>query len=168
MSEAMTITLISKEGTEHVCPVQVARMSGFIMDTIGENLEEHDEDNDDENGETPKLEEMPLPKVSDAILSKIIAFGTHYQTEEMKPIDTPFKSSKIEDLVQPWYCDFVKVDQKTLFELVAAANYMNIKQILDLTCLGVAILCQGKSEDELRKMFNVEKPTAEGESKGDE
>merc|ERR1712154_267985 len=146
MSEITSIKLISKEGNEHECPIEVAKMSGFIMDTFGDNLED---------GEA--VEAMPLPKVSDNILAKIIEFGKHYQTEEMKAIDTPLKSSKIEDLVQEWYVEFVKVDQKTLFELVAAANYMNIKQLLDLTCLGVSILCQGKSEDELRKMFNVEK-----------
>ncbi|KAI4366294.1 hypothetical protein MLD38_022186 [Melastoma candidum] len=29
---------------------------------------------------------------------------------------------------------FVKVDQATLFDLILAANYFNIKGLLDLTC----------------------------------
>jgi S-phase kinase-associated protein 1 len=57
----------------------------------------------------------------------------------MTPIQTPLKSSKIEDLVQPWYAAYVQVDQSLLFELVTAANFMDIKPLLDLTCLAVSV-----------------------------
>jgi len=40
------------------------------------------------------------------------------------------------DMVSEWDADFVNVDQKLLFELVLAANYMDIKSLLDLTCKG--------------------------------
>ena len=73
----------------------------------------------------------------------------------MTPITTPLKSSKIEELVQPWYADFVKVEQALLFEMVTAANFMDIKPLLDLTCLAVSILIKGKSAAELREMFNI-------------
>jgi hypothetical protein len=57
----------------------------------------------------------------------------------MTPIQTPLKSSKIDDLVQPWYAAYVQVDQSLLFELVTAANFMDIKPLLDLTCLAVSV-----------------------------
>lgn len=57
----------------------------------------------------------------------------------MTPIETPLKSSKLEDLVQPWYAEYVQVEQSLLFELVTAANFMDIKPLLDLTCLAVSI-----------------------------
>ena len=31
------------------------------------------------------------------------------------------------------YANYVEVDQETLFELILAANYMDIKPLLDLT-----------------------------------
>ncbi len=40
-----------------------------------------------------------------------------------------------------------------LFELVAAANYMDIKPLLDLTCLAVSIWIKGKSAEEITQMF---------------
>ena len=56
------------------------------------------------------------------------------------PITTPLKSTRIEEIVQEWYADFVDVDQIMLFELVTAANFMDIKALLDLTCLAVSVL----------------------------
>lgn len=73
------------------------------------------------------------------MLTKVLEYCTHHQQEEMTPIQTPLKSSKIEDLVQPWYAEYVEVEQSMLFELVTAANYMDIKPLLDLTCLAVSI-----------------------------
>jgi Skp1 family, dimerisation domain len=43
-----------------------------------------------------------------------------------------------------------------LFDLVAAANYMNIKPLLDLACLAVSIMIKGKSAQELRTIFKIE------------
>lgn len=50
---------------------------------------------------------------------------------------------------------FVKVDQSTLFELILAANYLNIKPLLDLCCLTVANMIKGKTPEEIRKTFNI-------------
>ena len=55
-------------------------------------------------------------------------------------ITTPLKSNKIEEIVQKWYAEFVDVDQALLFELVTAANFMDIKSLLDLTCLAVSVM----------------------------
>ncbi|KAH8068644.1 hypothetical protein JL721_6502 [Aureococcus anophagefferens] len=38
------------------------------------------------------------------------------------------------EVVQEWYANYVDVDQELLFELILAANYMDIKPLLDLTC----------------------------------
>lgn len=103
-------------------------MSTLVATTIDD-----DADDDDE------VREIPLPNVKDAVLTKVIEYCTHYKEDPMTPIQTPLKSSKIEDLVQPWYAQFVKVDQVLLFEMVTAANFMDIKPLLDLTCLAVSI-----------------------------
>jgi hypothetical protein len=41
----------------------------------------------------------------------------------------------------------------SLFELAAAANYMNIKPLLDLACLGVTFNVVGKGENEASFFF---------------
>jgi S-phase kinase-associated protein 1 len=59
------------------------------------------------------------------------------------------------EVVQPWYSNFISVEQEVLFELILAANYMDIKPLLDLTCATVASLIKGKTPEEIRKQFNI-------------
>jgi len=37
-----------------------------------------------------------------------------------------------------------------------AANYLNIKDLLDLTCAKVASMIKGKSPEQIREMFGIE------------
>jgi len=136
---------VSKDNEKYEVPVDVMLMSTLVKDTVGEI------DEDDEGESEP----IPLNNVSSTVLEKVIAFCTHFKEEPMTEIQTPLKSNQIDQLVQEWYADFVKVDKDLLFSLVAAANYLDIKQLLDLTCLAVSILIKGKSATELREMFNI-------------
>lgn len=67
----------------------------------------------------------------------------------------PLKSSNMSEVVQDWYANFANVEQEVLFELILAANYMDIKPLLDLTCATVASMIKGKTPEEIRKTFNI-------------
>lgn len=138
---------VSRDGEVFEVSLPAAKMSQLVVETLPE-----DEDDED-------MPEVDLPNVHSTVLKKVVEYVEHYQTEAMTAIQTPLKSSKMEDLVQPWYCEFLKVERTLLFDLVAASNYMNIKPLLDLSCLGVAILIKGKPAAELREMFNISDPT---------
>lgn len=43
----------------------------------------------------------------------------------------------------------------TVLETFQAANYLNIKSLLDLTCQTVADMLKGKTPEEIRKTFNI-------------
>ena len=49
----------------------------------------------------------------------------------------------------------MKVDNSTLFDLILAANYLNITQLLDLTCEKVAEMIKNKTAEEIRSHFNI-------------
>jgi|ERR1712224_420359 S-phase kinase-associated protein 1 len=93
--------------------------------------------------------------VKGVVLAKVIEFMRHYSEEKMMEIEKPLKSSNMTEVVQAWYAEFVNVEQETLFELILAANYMNIAPLLDLTCATVASLIKGKTPDEIRRTFNI-------------
>ncbi|CAB9515148.1 phase kinase-associated protein 1 [Seminavis robusta] len=157
MSETGTVILVSREGETFDVPIKIAKMSQLVADTFDE-----DEDSDDEDD----IKTIPLPNVRSDILRKIVEFGTYYQeTEAMTAIQTPLNSSRLEDLVQEYYVEFVNVENKMLFDLVAAANFMDIKPLLDLTCLAVSIMIKGKSPEELKEMFKIKGASSAEEDK---
>lgn len=119
-------------------PIEIAKLSTLVSETLGSD--DQDDTNDDNDNEDEEAIEIPLPNVRTQVLAKVIEYCTHFRQEPMTPITTPLKSTRIEEIVQEWYADFVDVDQIMLFELVTAANFMDIKALLDLTCLAVGVL----------------------------
>merc|ERR1712157_407534 len=109
----------------------------------------------DEDGDED-VTEIPLPNVKATVLAKVIEFCTHHRQEPMTEIEKPLKSAVMSEVVQKWYADFVNVEQVLLFELILAANYMDIKPLLDLTCATVAPMIKGKTPEEIRKRFNIQ------------
>merc|ERR1719473_47229 len=101
----------------------------------------------DEDGEA---QEIPLPNVKSHVLAKVIEFCRRYAEEPMSEIEKPLKSANMHEVVQEWYANYVDVDQELLFELILAANYMDIKPLLDLTCATVASMIKGKTPEEIR------------------
>eukprot|EP00543_Licmophora_paradoxa_P006791 CAMPEP_0202445092 /NCGR_PEP_ID=MMETSP1360-20130828/3980_1 /ASSEMBLY_ACC=CAM_ASM_000848 /TAXON_ID=515479 /ORGANISM="Licmophora paradoxa, Strain CCMP2313" /LENGTH=179 /DNA_ID=CAMNT_0049061243 /DNA_START=278 /DNA_END=815 /DNA_ORIENTATION=+ len=135
------LSQISKEGDEFTVSVEVANVSKLVADAIADSEDD--------------VIEVRLPNVKASILAKVIEYCEHYQQDVMTDITTPLKSSKIEDLVQQWYADYINIEQTMLFEMVTTANFMDIKPLLDLTCLAVSILIKGKTPEELRRIFGI-------------
>ena len=72
------------------------------------------------------------------------------------------------DFVPEWDAKFVDVPQEMLFELILAANYMDIKSLLDLTCAKVASMIKGKTPEDIRRTFNIKNDfTPEEEAQGE-
>jgi S-phase kinase-associated protein 1 len=74
---------------------------------------------------------IPLPNVTGLILEKVLEYC---------------------DSKEPWE---PKVDHSTLFELMLAANYLDISPLLDLLCHTTVGMIRGRSTEEIRKIFNI-------------
>ncbi|RYR79274.1 hypothetical protein Ahy_A01g004106 isoform A [Arachis hypogaea] len=99
--------------------------------------------------ESQTIKHMIEDDCADKILAKVIEYCKKH-VEAANAEERPNE----EDL-KTWDADFVKVDQATLFDLILAANYLNIKSLLDLTCQTVADMIKGKTPEEIRKTFNI-------------
>ncbi|MED6220484.1 SCF ubiquitin ligase complex protein SKP1b [Stylosanthes scabra] len=134
MSSTRKITLKSSDGEAFEVDEAVALESQTIKHMV--------EDDCADSG-------IPLPNVTSKILAKVIEYCKKHveaANAEEKPNEEELKT---------WDADFVKVDQATLFDLILAANYLNIKSLLDLTCQTVADMIKGKTPEEIRKTFNI-------------
>ncbi|KAL5561075.1 hypothetical protein UlMin_030822 [Ulmus minor] len=94
---------------------------------------------------------IPLPNVTSKILSKV----TEYYKKHVETPKLDEHATTVNDELKAWDADFVKVDQATLFDLILAANYLNIKSLLDLTCQTMANMIEGKTLEEICKTFNI-------------
>ena len=99
---------------------------------------------------------IPLPGIKKATLLKVIEYCTYINTNVPPQIDKPLRSNELSDIVDPWYAEFVNLEQEVLFELILAANFMDIKSLLELACAKVASLIKGMTIPQIREFFNIE------------
>eukprot|EP00933_Yihiella_yeosuensis_P035309 TRINITY_DN2882_c1_g1_i1.p1 TRINITY_DN2882_c1_g1~~TRINITY_DN2882_c1_g1_i1.p1 ORF type:complete len:194 (-),score=45.58 TRINITY_DN2882_c1_g1_i1:140-634(-) len=139
--EGELLKLRSSQGEVFEVDPEVACMSTLIKNMV------------DDSGTD---EEIPLPNVKTAILSKVIDYCKFHKENPPEEIHKPLKSvSLLECGVSHWDDEYVNIEQEVLFELILAANYLDIKSLLDLTCAKVASMIKGKNTEEIRKQFNI-------------
>uniref|UniRef100_A0A1I8ARP0 Skp1-related protein n=1 Tax=Steinernema glaseri TaxID=37863 RepID=A0A1I8ARP0_9BILA len=107
----------------------------------------------DDEGES-MTEAIPLQNVNASILRKVITWCQHHKDDPPVSEEADSKEKRTDD-IPSWDVEFLKVDQGTLFELILAANYLDIRGLLDVTCKTVANMIKGKTPEEIRKTFNI-------------
>jgi len=149
------VELVSKNSEKLMVKRRAILMSGLIKDMLEEQDEEEDED----------VPTIPTPNVESKPLKKVIEYVMYHHVNPADEIEKPLKG-KIEDVISDWDQKFIEIDQSLLIELIMAANYLNIKDLLDLTCAKVASMLKGKSPEQIREMFGIENDfTPEEEAK---
>lgn len=139
-AEVVEIQLISSDFEKLTLPKTIAIQSELIKTTA---------END------PHAQEIQLPNVRGSILRKVTDYLKHHDGSPAKKIERPLKSSDLTGVLSQWDADFIDIDQELLFELILAANFMDIKPLLDLACCKVASMIRGKSPEQIRQTFNI-------------
>lgn len=137
------IMLLSQDDIQFEVSSNIIELSELVKTMICNSDE--DDDND--------VQEMPLPNVRSSVLAKVIEYCRHYSEEPMSEIEKPLISSEMCDVVQNWYANFVDIDDEMVFEILLAANYMDIKPLLNLCSATVASKCKGKTIEEMSEHF---------------
>ena len=100
-------------------------------------------------------EAIPITNVNTKTMQSIVEFLGYYVTDPMNEIEKPLISTNMKDVVQEWYDEFLQKYDDDIFEIILAANFMDIKSLLDLTCAYTASKIKGKSPEEIRQMFDI-------------
>ncbi|XP_065193863.1 S-phase kinase-associated protein 1-like [Sycon ciliatum] len=142
---AAILKLVSNDGEVFDVEVKVACQSKVLKTMLQDTGDIADDD-----------EPVPLPPVNGATLRKVIEWCTHYQNENSVEGEDPLDESQRRTIyIDTWAKEFLKVDQKILFELIEAADYLDIKGLLDAACKTVANMIKGKNSEELRNTFEI-------------
>lgn len=154
------IKLQSSDGEVFVVDIQIAKCINTVKDLLEAlDMKEYGR------------EVIPLPNVNAFILRKILEWATYHRNDPV-PVPKPEpereeKKSRVRStVVGQWDRVFLDVDQGTLFELILAANYLDIPGLQEVACKTVANMIKGKSPEDIRKTFNIAKDlTLEEEQK---
>ena len=133
LAQSENVTLISKEEEMlHVNREDIGMSTTLVnmMDSMDNNMS------------------IPVAPVSTDVLIKVIEYmAWHRQAradELAEDEKSAFDNAFVEDL-----------SDEALFNMILAANYLDIQQLLDLTCKCVADQVKGKSPEEIRIRFNI-------------
>ena len=109
-----------------------------------------------DDGGADNDEPLPIPQGSSSVMTKCMQFVELQQTVGAEPeIEQPLPSNDLSQHVDPRYAEYITkdVDQALLFDIVLAANYLDIKPLLKLGSAKIASLIKGKSIEEIRQFF---------------
>jgi len=137
------LKLTSKDKKEFV----VERKQAFISTLVKTSLE-----NDD------KAEEVPIPGVTGAILDLVVAYMKEHKGVEPPIIEKPLRSKVMKDVCphkpDADYIDKIGENRQQLYDLILAANYMDIKSLLHLGCAKVASLIKGQPLEKIKEILD--------------
>ncbi|WFD35447.1 TATA-binding protein-associated factor mot1 [Malassezia cuniculi] len=106
---------------------------------------------------------IPLPNVSSSVLTKVLEYCNHHRNDPPSSLDDADEMRRRATDISEWDAKFIQVDQEMLFEIILAANYLDIKSLLDIGCKTVYVvpadsanMIKGKQPEEIRKLFNIQ------------
>jgi len=101
---------------------------------------------------------LDIPGVSGPILEKVVEYINHHKGQEPPIIEKPLRSKVLKDVCQDkWdaeYIDKIGENRQNLYDLILAANYMDIKSLLHLGCAKVASLIKGQPLEKIKEILD--------------
>ncbi|XP_004965640.1 SKP1-like protein 1A [Setaria italica] len=107
---------------------------------------------------------VPLPNVDAKTLAKVLEYCNRHAAAAASPEPAaagPAATASAsagkddDDDLASFDKAFVDVDKDTLYNLLLASNYLEVKGLLDLTCQKVADMIKGKMPDQIRQTFGI-------------
>jgi S-phase kinase-associated protein 1 len=100
--------------------------------------------------DAPAGGDVPLPEVNGDIFQRVIAWVEMHKDDPVTAV--PLTENGLTEADKEF---FAAMDQQSLFQLILAANYLDIRTLLDMCCRTVADSVLGKTPKEIYAQFGV-------------
>ena len=148
--ECRSINLISNEGKEFLLSFKNARMSKLVEVACSD----------------VSAKKLTLIQVSTQSLKLIVEYMKHHQGKVPSVIPTPLCSRAMSDHTKDKWCaqfiDGIGKNRRALYDLILAADYMDIKALLHLGCAKVAILIKDQPLEKMMHILNPQESRKKG------
>ena len=107
----------------------------------------------DDTATTIEIRQVPAET-----LKHVVDYLQHHKGKEPDPLPCPVRSIHMKQIVSDkWDADWIDAfDKKTIFEVILAANYMDIKSLLHLGCAKIATLIKQLDQKEINRIIEEE------------
>jgi len=106
----------------------------------------------------PSAEVVEFKQVPSDALRRVLQWLGHHRGKAPAPLPCPIRSISMADIVaDPWDAEWVdSFDKKTVFEIIMAANYMDIQPLLHLCCAKIATMIKTLDQSEIDRIIEDE------------
>ena len=109
---------------------------------------------------------IPLPEVKTVTLERVIAYLEHYKGGMPEEIPKPLIDSNIQRIIPAFDFEFIKdLSLSDCYDLINAANYLDIPSLLNLGCAFVASKLYDEDTNSIREKLGIESDMTEDEKK---
>lgn len=106
-----------------------------------------------------EAKEVPIPGVNGDILKLIAQYMEHYKDSEPEEPDKPLKSARLSEFCKSEYdakfFEELSKNNRQLYDVVLAANYMDMKALLHTACATVACKIKGQPLEKIKDILAV-------------
>ena len=101
-------------------------------------------------------QEITINQVDGKNLEKIIEYLKHYENEKQKEIPKPLPNNDIKSVLSEWDYNFINpLSIADLIDLINAANFLNIDDLVALTAAKLAAEMLTGTIEEVREKFGI-------------
>jgi len=113
---------------------------------------------------------IDVRQVQPETLAYVVAYLEHHKGKEPEPLPCPVRSIHMSQIVSDkWDATWIDAfDKKTIFEIILAANYMDIKSLLHLGCAKIATLIKQLDQKEINRIIEEEEKYRREHAQNDE
>ena len=139
------LTLVSGTGERFTIPREVSTQATLFKTTL----------EGDRGCDTIEL------GISSEVTNLVVRYLTHHFNNEASEIERPLRSNDIRDVASTFDVALIDVDDDFLFEIIGAADYLDLRGLLDLAVAKLATILVGKSAEQIRSRFEIENDLSE-------
>lgn len=153
MSKPITIKC-KEDGTTFDVSTHIIRRSNFLKDICREY---------------PDEKVIEIPDVKGPTMALVVEWLKQHEESEPKLPPQPLRNYDISEVVGKWEDEYMNRvynnSFKSLFELLEAANFLDISQLIELASAKTACLTKDLTPKEFKELFKIEEDCTEEDIK---
>ncbi|KAJ0972124.1 hypothetical protein J5N97_020083 [Dioscorea zingiberensis] len=148
MENNITVILSSGDGAEFTVPFSVAKQSAVIAGIVNET--------EDGTADQKRVVKVPCELVSGQVLELMVRYWKEHSDDQKGGGSDSSTAELKKKKLKAWDKEFVKLENKLMFELVKGSHYLESIELMDLLCQTLADTIKDMSVEAVREFFDIQ------------